>query len=304
MKICAACSHTLPKDKFSKKQWQAKQQKRRCKECIVDNRAVNAEVEAPNDEPPRPSESADGKVASRWTDDDLFRESPPGEECPICMLPLPRNISETSYQACCGKTLCVGCLHADRIENSRIICPFCRAPLVTSEGEYIKIVEKRVGADDPVAMCSLGGHYYRGERGLPQNCKKAMKLWIRAGELGCTEGYHNVGVSYDNGHGVERDTTKAQHYYELAAMGGNVIARCNLGLLEVKAGNTDRAVRHWMIGARAGYDKSLKAIREGYVNGHVTKTDFEKALRAHKDAKDEMKSEQRETAAAYYNLDK
>ena len=34
------------------------------------------------------------------------------------------------------------------------------------------------------------------------------------------------------------------------------------------------------------------------MNGHATKDDFEKALRAHKDAKDEMKSDQRDAAAA------
>ena len=44
---------------------------------------------------------------------------------------------------------------------------------------------------------------------------------------------------------------------------------------------------------------SLEEIRNGYMNGYVTKDDFEKALRAHKEAKDEMKSDQREEAAAY-----
>ena len=33
------------------------------------------------------------------------------------------------------------------------------------------------------------------------------------------------------------------------------------------------------------------------MNGHAAKDDFEKALRAHKDAKDEMKSDQRDAAA-------
>ena len=32
----------------------------------------------------------------------------------------------------------------------------------------------------------------------------------------------------------------------------------------------------------------------------ATKDDFEKALRAHKEASDEMKSDQREAAAAFY----
>ena len=56
-----------------------------------------------------------------------------------------------------------------------------------------------------------------------------------------------------------------------------------------------------MIAARAGYDDSLKGIRVCYLNGHVTKDDFGKALRAHKEAKDEMKSDQREAVAAAHS---
>jgi hypothetical protein len=53
-----------------------------------------------------------------------------------------------------------------------------------------------------------------------------------------------------------------------------------------------------MISAAAGHDKSLRRIRECYLSGHATKDDFEKALRAHKHATDEMKSDHREAAAA------
>ena len=53
-----------------------------------------------------------------------------------------------------------------------------------------------------------------------------------------------------------------------------------------------------MISAAAGDDDSLTAIRECYLVGDATKDDFEKALRAHNDAKDEMKSDQRDAAAA------
>ena len=48
-----------------------------------------------------------------------------------------------------------------------------------------------------------------------------------------------------------------------------------------------------MISAMAGYDKSLKAIRQCFLEGNATKDDFDKALRSHKDARDEMKSDQR-----------
>ena len=83
-------------------------------------------------------------------------------------------------------------------------------------------------------------------------------------------------------------------------MRGNVQARHNLGCFEEGAGNMKRAVRHWMISAEAGDDDSLKAIRKCFLNGHATKDDFEKALRGHKEANDEMKSEQRDTARAFY----
>ena len=39
-------------------------------------------------------------------------------------------------------------------------------------------------------------------------------------------------------------------------------------------------------------------IRLCFLNGHATKEEFERALRAHKDAKDEMKSDQRDAVAA------
>ena len=47
---------------------------------------------------------------------------------------------------------------------------------------------------------------------------KANELLLKAGELGCAEAYRNLGMSYNNGLGVEVDKKKAKHYYELAAM--------------------------------------------------------------------------------------
>ena len=141
--------------------------------------------------------------------------------------------------------------------------------------------------------------YNRGGMGLPQSRSKARKLWLRAGELGHDAAHCCVGYAYEHGEGVERDVATAKYYYELAAIGGNVTARYNLGLLEENAGNVNRAVKHWMISAAAGYDNSLTAIREFFMSGYVTKHDFEKALRSHKEAKDEMMtSDQREACAA------
>ena len=79
-------------------------------------------------------------------------------------------------------------------------------------------------------------------------------------------------------------------------MKGSELARYNLGIAEENAGNLDRAMRHFMISAKCGHDDSLQAVKEGFMMGRVTKTDFEITLRAHKASQDEMKSDQRESA--------
>ncbi|KAL7526243.1 hypothetical protein ACHAWF_001693, partial [Thalassiosira exigua] len=116
------------------------------------------------------------------------------------------------------------------------------------------------------------------------------------------DGYHNVAQSYLYGEGVERDMRKARYYWELAAEGGNVDSRYNLGVDEEKAGNYERAIRHFMISAGAGDDDSLVAIRNSYAQKLVTKDVFEKALRAHQKATDEMKSDRRDKAVEYLQL--
>ena len=296
MKICAACSQELPKEKFSKKQWQLKQ-RRRCKECIAENRVAKLGAQAPVDAPSSPpmSRANDEGVS----DDDLFKE-PQRDDCPICMLPLPLSGAEQQYQSCCGKTLCFGCICAvyDTGGPSGGLCPFCRTPAITSHEEFVERNKKRAEGGDAGATFQLGRLYSRGRRGLPQDYGKAIELWLRAGELGSASANQNIGACYYNGQGVERDMKKAKYYTELAAMGGNVKARHELGNFEKDEGNMNRAMKHWMISATVGCDESLKENQKGYINGQVTKDDFEKALRSHKEANDEVKSDQREMAAA------
>ena len=235
--------------------------------------------------------------AAEIFDEALFRQPQEREECPICMLPLPKK-TEVKYQPCCGKTLCDGCIYAAYKADRRQLCPFCRTPETSLEEEALGRLKKRVGAGDAKAIRNLGCLYDSGAMGVPQDYEKAVELWMQAGELGCDESYFNIAVSYDKGEGVERDEKKERYYLELAAMKGHMLARYNLGCMEMEAGNINRAVKHWMISAGAGDDNSLEAIRQFFLHGGATKDDFEKALHAHQEAKDEMKSDQRETASA------
>ena len=255
-----------------------------------DNREVVNLSEAAND--------ADGEGDSCWTDEELFKPAP-RYECPICMLLMPLEIRASVYNACCGKIICGGCVYAVRAAgDKRGLCPFCRTPGVEDQ-EYIKRVKKRAEKDDAEAINMLGCAYFGGEMGLRRNVEKASKLWIRAGKLGYALAYGKIAYSYSDGQGVERDEKKAKYYFELAAMGGDAVARHNLGVNEYRAGNMNRAVMHWMISAGAGDDVSLTAIRRCFLKGLATRDDFERALRSHKEAVDEMKSDQREAADAY-----
>ena len=106
---------------------------------------------------------------------------------------------------------------------------------------------------------------------MQQNYRKALDLWYRAGELGCTGAYCSIGCAYHYGESVVVDKKKANHYYELAAMGGNLYARYNLGNNELKAGNVERAVKHFIIAAASGDSGSLNQMKRLYSNGHATK---------------------------------
>ena len=133
--------------------------------------------------------------------------------------------------------------------------------------------------------------------GYTQDYKKALELWHQAGELGYANAYNNIGYCYNSGRGVEVDKGKAKQYYELAAMGGDSTARHNLGNNEARVGNIDRALRHYMISVRSG-SGSLDIIKELYTDGHVTKEDYMKALQLYQEYLKEIKSDQRDEAAA------
>ena len=71
------------------------------------------------------------------SDEELFAEPPPKEDCDICFLPMPFasrvcGVSR-SYMTCCGKTLCAGCVMEswNKMEKGEMkhSCAFCRLPL-------------------------------------------------------------------------------------------------------------------------------------------------------------------------------
>jgi len=215
---------------------------------------------------------------------------------------MPTLDTGSAYYTCCGKMICSGCVHAPVYDDkgnmvTKKSCPFCRTPNPKSKEEATNRANKRVDCGDAMAVYSLANSYANGDC-HQQDYTKALELFHQAAELGYAGAYFNIGCIYDRGLGVKQDGKKARHYYELAAIGGDVYARHNLGVIVELEGNKCKALRHFMISVRGGAKNSLDNIQNLYKNGHATKDDYSKALQSYQIYLDEIKSDQRDEAAA------
>jgi len=244
------------------------------------------------------------KRAAELHDEALFKQPPPREECPICMLTLPLYDTRTgvTFRSCCGKGICDGCEYAMDESDAKGLCPFCKSPPSNSNEEEIVRLKKLMKKGNTEAYYLFGGCYRIGTLGLPQDHANANELYLKAGELGCAGAYFNLGSAYQHGHGVEIDTKKSNHFFELAAINGNVQARNNLGCMELEAGNYQRAMKHLLIAAKAGYKVSLDSVKQGFRSGIVTKDEYANTLREYQKSQDEMKSEARDKAQAFHEM--
>eukprot|EP00985_Skeletonema_marinoi_P029506 scaffold28035_cov211-Skeletonema_marinoi.AAC.9 len=219
-------------------------------------------------------------------------------DCPICFLPLALDASKCVMMTCCSKLICNGCSYANKIrerrESLKRKCSFCRHPVPATDEEIDSNRMKRVEVNDPVALRHVGvRHYGKGDY------RSAFEYLTKAARLGNAAAHYHLSRMYKNGRGVENDAQKEVHHLEEAAIAGHPSARFNLGSIEWKNGSKERAMKHFIIAANLGYDKSVEMLKREYAKGLVSKEDFAAALRAHQAAVDAMKSPQREAAAAH-----
>ena len=201
------------------------------------------------------------KRKAELRDRDLFEQ--PDEnylgECPLCFLPMSLDPRKSTLMSCCCKVICAGCSYANK--NREIEagleqrCAFCREPLPKSEEDVLKRLTKRIKKNDPDAMREMGkNHHDEGDY------DGALEYFTKAAELGDALAHHYLSVMYYRGEGVEKDEEKKVYHYEKAAIGGHPGARYSLGYIEERNGNIKRAVKHFIIAAKLGEEKSMKNL--------------------------------------------
>ena len=169
-------------------------------------------------------------------------------------------------------------------------CPFCRKECATSDEETLKDLKKRAdNNNDPFALREMGSQYrHNGDM------KKAVEYFEKAAELGEAVAHYNLALFYKRGEFYERDEDCERFHLEKASLGGHPWARHNLGCNEGTFGSIYRAVKHWIICAKMGFEPSLQTLKTCYKEGDVSKEDFAAALRGYQAAVDATKSEQRD----------
>ena len=168
-------------------------------------------------------------------------------------------------------------------------CVFCRTSASDDE-EHSKRKRERIEANDPAALSFAGRESYKA-----RDYDKAVEYWTKAAELGDVEAHYFLGL-YMDGEGVEKDEKKGVYHWEKASIGGHPEARDFLAFDEAKNGNVERAVKHWIIAANLGCDKSMKALLPSYKKGCITKEQYGATLRTNQAAIDATKSSEREAA--------
>ena len=262
----------------------------------------------------RSHKSSCQKRAREIKDEALFRETPPKNECPICMMRLEWEPEKATFQLCCGKSISIGCMESitaaaldhlragNSFETSIELtnCPLCRTPGHESDEVGIRMLNKFLEANpnNPDAIHFLAYQLLTGGMGLPRDVDRANKLFKKAGgEHGHTEALNCLGNSYRLGRGVPMDEKKSVHYYELAAMSGDPKARFNLGVTEEMEGDEERAATHCVLSAKGGFEKATGRLKGLFQQGAVTKEEYAQALYGYKKYLDEVTSDQWKTAS-------
>lgn len=115
-----------------------------------------------------------------------------------------------------------------------------------------------VYADDVQSTYNRAMAYYHGNGDIAKDLQVAHRLFLKAESLGSIDAQFNLGVMYDNGQGIQKNSPEALKWYEKAANSGHAKAQYNLGAMLYEGYGTSKDVKQ-------GLKWLLKAAEQGEV---------------------------------------
>ena len=214
------------------------------------------------------------KLDVELRDVELFGALEEREDCPICFVPMPLKRNERAHVRCCGKTACMACAFtSDRMGHNT--CPFCRDPIVGFVGEahkevYDQQLRDRIELGDALAMEILAENFDLGMNGFQKDDVAAMRLWLRAAELGHLPGLCALARKYQTKFKNEGRPTfeQSMKFATAAAKKGSVEGHHILGKRElvVLAGMDETPLE---LERAEKLEKAVKHLEHAAIGGNV-----------------------------------
>ena len=233
-------------------------------------------------------------------DIDLFAAIPEREECPVCMMPHPLLEGETIFVPCCGKHICLGCIHKRAlvemkkgIPTHKHKCAFC-CQLTPKSG--VKALKKLMKKNNPLAFMVMAERYKEGD-GVFQSDTKYLEMRICAAELGYADAFGSIGYHYSLGTAVVQDISKALDFWAVAAKKGSIYAHNLLSNFHRSNGNQE-SINHLKVAASAGHQQSMDDLMKAFKDKLLSKEELSQTLRAYQASHDKTKSKERDYSRA------
>ena len=131
--------------------------------------------------------------------------------------------------------------------------------------------------DKPEAMFYLGLMYDEG-RGVLKDSRKAAELFHQSAQGGYGRGCNAIGVCYRDGDGVEKDIEVAIRWFEAGAQLNTPACYRNIGYIYRDKKQYAKALSYWQKGADLGNVYCHHGIASLYLNGQGVQPDAVKAL--------------------------
>ena len=187
-----------------------------------------------------------------------------GEECAICLERLDDPEFGPAQILDCTHRFHRACVEELRQRGVQQACPMCRAKLPDSAEKMFADamtiyfpIQRRVHQVDGKTWGPLSRREQR-------QMDEVVRLWEGAAKQGHAPAQYNLGITYENGHGVDVNYKKAIEWYEKAAKQGYADAQYNLGLIHEFGYGVDQsdsmAMRWFAKAAAQGHEQAQDRV--------------------------------------------